>query len=200
MTIIDGDGIYGADVNSAAKFPKGIDQATLPDGYGLVPSGCVLPFAGTTAPTGYLLCDGTAVSRSTYAALFAAIGTAHGTGNGSTTFNLPDYRGRFLRGAANGQTTDPDKATRTAMATGGATGDNVGSVQDDAFQGHMHLISVRTSTNTAGNVSVSGNAGAAENAISGGDQTYATSPTYGTAKPSTETRPKNANVNYIIKF
>lgn len=55
----------------------------------LVPTGCVAAFAGTTAPTGWLKCDGSAISRTTYAALFAAIGTKYGTGDGSTTFNLP---------------------------------------------------------------------------------------------------------------
>jgi microcystin-dependent protein len=59
-----------------------------------VPTATVLAFAASTVPAGYLLCDGTAVSRSTYATLFAAIGTAHGAGNGSTTFNVPDLRGR----------------------------------------------------------------------------------------------------------
>jgi microcystin-dependent protein len=63
-----------------------------------IPSGVVFPFAGTTAPYGYLICDGRAVSRSDYADLFMMIGTSHGVGDGSTTFNLPDYRGNFLRG------------------------------------------------------------------------------------------------------
>src|SRR5947209_3792877 len=63
-----------------------------------VPTGSLLPFAGTAAPTGYLLCDGSAVSRTTEAALFAVIGTAYGKGDGSTTFNLPDMRGRAAFG------------------------------------------------------------------------------------------------------
>lgn len=64
-----------------------------------MPTGAILPFAGTSAPTGFLMCDGTAVSRSTYSALFSVIGTAFGSGDGSTTFNLPDYRDRtvFMR-------------------------------------------------------------------------------------------------------
>lgn len=53
--------------------------------------GMIKPFAGTTVPTGYLLCDGSAVSRTTYADLFAAIGTTYGSGDGSTTFNLPNF-------------------------------------------------------------------------------------------------------------
>lgn len=101
------------------------------------PAGTIQAFAGSTIPNGWLACDGTAVSRTTYAGLFASIGTTHGTGNGTTTFHLPDYRGRMLRGgdslfggtAAN---RDPDKASRTAMNAGGNVGNNVGSVQAQA--------------------------------------------------------------------
>jgi microcystin-dependent protein len=63
-----------------------------------IPSGVVFPFAGNTAPYGYLVCDGRAVSRTEFASLFLMIGTSHGAGDGSATFNLPDYRGNFLRG------------------------------------------------------------------------------------------------------
>lgn len=61
----------------------------------LMPTGSVLPFAGSAAPTGYFLCDGQAINRVTYSALFTAIGTAYGTGDGSTTFNVPNLAGRF---------------------------------------------------------------------------------------------------------
>ncbi len=65
----------------------------------LVPAGVVFPFAGAgSVPTGFLLCNGQAVSRTTYADLFAVIGTLYGVGDGSTTFNVPDFRGKFLRG------------------------------------------------------------------------------------------------------
>jgi len=64
----------------------------------LAPTAAVLPYAATVAPDGWLLCDGSAVSRDTYAGLFAAIGTSYGSGDGSTSFNLPDYRWTFLRG------------------------------------------------------------------------------------------------------
>lgn len=63
---------------------------------GLKP-GFVCPFAGTTAPDGWLICDGSAVSRTTYADLFAVIGTTYGTGDGNSTFNLPDYRDKTFR-------------------------------------------------------------------------------------------------------
>lgn len=163
-----------------AKLASPVQQA-------LVPSGAVLPFAGTSAPTGFLACDGTAVSRSTYSALFAAIGIAHGQGDGSTTFNLPNYQGRFLRGVDGSAGIDPDKASRTAMATGGNTGNNVGSVQADAFKSHTHL---QTQNNAAG---------ASASLGSGGSVLTANSPWTTNATGGNETRPFNAYVNFIIK-
>ncbi len=161
-----------------------------------VPSGAVLPFAGSTAPTGFLLCDGAAVSRTTYADLFAVIASKHGSGNGSTTFNLPDYRGRFLRGVDGATGRDPNAGARTAMATGGNTGDNVGSVQGHAAQGHRHQWLVGNGTDAA-----SGNPrGLQPNGTyftSSGDPVSDT--TNGTPQISSENRPINANVNYIIK-
>jgi microcystin-dependent protein len=77
-------GIPGADINT-----NQVGSA-----FGGVPTGAVFPFAGTTAPSGYLLCDGTAVSRTTYSALFAVTSTTYGVGDGSTTFNTPDLRTR----------------------------------------------------------------------------------------------------------
>lgn len=68
------------------------------------PVGKVSAYAGSSAPSGWLLCDGSAVSRTTYAALFAIIGTVFGSGNGSTTFNLPNSKGRAIVGRDSGQT------------------------------------------------------------------------------------------------
>jgi len=67
-----------------------------------IPPGTIFDYAGSSAPTGYLLCDGSAISRTTYASLFAIIGTIWGSGDGSTTFNLPDLRGRATIGAGQG--------------------------------------------------------------------------------------------------
>ena len=64
------------------------------------PAGIVMPFAGSTAPQGYLLCDGSAVSRTDYADLFTAIGTVYGAGDGASTFNLPDLSGRVVLGVS----------------------------------------------------------------------------------------------------
>lgn len=68
---------------------------------GLKP-GFVCPFAGTTAPDGWLICDGSAVSRTTYADLFAVIGTTYGAGDGNSTFNLPDFTNRVIQGGTAG--------------------------------------------------------------------------------------------------
>lgn len=86
-----------------------IRVATAPDydiRFGNLPAGIgPLPYAGSTIPTGWLECDGSAVSRTTYAALFTAIGTTWGTGDGSTTFNLPDMRGKVAIGSGTGTVT-----------------------------------------------------------------------------------------------
>ena len=92
----------------------------------LVPTGTVYDFAGAEAnvPTGYLLCYGQNVSRTTYAALFALIGTTYGAGDGSTTFGLPDLRGRVVAGKDNmGGST----ASRLTNAASGITGTTLGA-------------------------------------------------------------------------
>ena len=116
-----------------------------------IPSGSILTFAGPVAniPNGYLLCDGSSLNGADYPELFAAIGTAWGSASG-TTFNLPDTRGLFLRGVDGIANRDPDKASRTALATGGNTGNNVGSYQDDRFASHNHTIDISVSNGDDG--------------------------------------------------
>lgn len=151
----------------------------------LNPAGAVLAYAGASAPTGYLICDGSAVSRTTYAALFAVIGITAGQGNGTTTFNVPDYRGRFLRGVTGASANDPDASSRTAMNTGGNAGNNVSSVQGYNIQNHAHTLPF------LGNLGVG--AANAPN-FDGSGSTKTTS-----AVGGNETRPINAYVNFIIK-
>lgn len=103
-----------------------------PQASALCPAGSVMAYMGTTAPPGWLLCSGQSVSRTTYSSLFAVIGTSSGAGDGSTTFTIPDLRGRFLRGVDGGTGRDPDAVSRTAMTQGGNTGNAVGTVQSNA--------------------------------------------------------------------
>ena len=103
--------------------------------------GTVMAWPTATIPTGWLECDGSAVSRTTYASLYAVIGTAYGVGDGSTTFNLPDYQGEFLRGHDDGAGVDPDAASRTNRGDG-TTGDNVGTKQTYDTKAHSHTATV----------------------------------------------------------
>jgi phage-related tail fiber protein len=97
----------------------------------IVGYGCVVT-VNSPPPDGWLLCDGSAVSRDRYAELFDVIGTLHGGGDGVSTFNVPDHRGRFQRGVDDGTGNDPDANSRPAANVGGAHGDMVGSVQGRA--------------------------------------------------------------------
>jgi hypothetical protein len=112
-----------------------------------IPSGVMMPFAGATSPSGWLLCDGSSISQTVYAALYAAIATAWGNPGGGS-FNLPDLRGRFMRGRDGGIARDPDRATRTACAAGGNTGDAVGSVQAEATKKNGLAVSGGTASLT----------------------------------------------------
>ena len=103
---------------------------------GMVPSGAVLYFSGRTAPAGWLKANGAAVSRTAYAALFAAIGTTYGAGDGRSTFNLPDLRGEFLRGWDDGRGVDP--------------GRGFGFGQADAMRQHYHGIGYISPNNDDG--------------------------------------------------
>jgi len=99
-SVLDTDTTLAANSDSKVATQKAVKtyvDATAGQTY-LVPTGAILPYGGSTAPTNYLLCDGSAVSRSTYAALFAILSTSYGVGDGSTTFNLPNLKGRFPLG------------------------------------------------------------------------------------------------------
>ena len=119
----------------------------------LAPTGCVLPFAGSTAPTYFLLCFGQAVSRTTYADLFGVIGTTYGTGDGFTTFNLPDLRGRAVAGldnmggsAAGRLTSTVLSASNTLGATGGA---QTVTLSTSEIPSHSHAIQRSNSAATS---------------------------------------------------
>jgi len=154
----------------------------------LCPPGSIMAFGGTTAPSGWLLCNGDSVSRTTYATLYAAISTAYGTASGST-FNVPDFRGRFLRGTTTDAARDPDYASRTASATGGNTGGNVGSFQVDAFKAHTHTLPTDSSGLNGDMQTITSTNGSDEGFLNPSGSTG-----------GSETRPVNVTVNYIIKY
>lgn len=161
----------------------------------LVPIGSISAYSGDTAPTGWMLCDGSTVSRVTYAGLYALVGNRFGVGDGTTTFHLPDFRGRFLRGTDAGSSRDPDVATRTAMNTGGAVGALTGSVQGHLLGQHSH--SANTSNQYlgagAGGLQADSGTGAFPAAVG------FTSGVFVADAGGGETRPINAYVNFIIK-
>lgn len=149
----------------------------------VTPTGCILPFGGSTAPSGYLLCDGTEVSRTTYAELFAVIGTNFGTGDGSTTFNLPDMRESVPKGAG--------LTGHTVGAHLDADGLAVGEFFDDQVQAHTH--SNKTGASIAGQ--------AAWTMYATNQVEPATEQTNNgvTGRFGATTEVKSVGVNYIIK-
>lgn len=124
-----------------AESEGGTGSAT---GATLVPTGAVIPFAGSAAPTGWLLCYGQAVNRTTYATLFALIGSTYGAGDGSTTFNLPDLRGRAVAGVGNMGGAESGRLNTVIATALGATGG------DQNQQAHIHTGTASSSTSLSG--------------------------------------------------
>ena len=117
------------EVNKTTGETSKIAGGTL---YADAPIGAILAFGGTSAPAGWMICNGAAVSRTTYAALFAAIGTAFGAGDGSTTFNIPDLREATTKGAG-----ETGQTVGNHVKTGGLV---VGEFIDDRVQEHTHMV------------------------------------------------------------
>ena len=168
------------------------------------PVGTILAFAAGSdkVPDGWLLCDGGSYSQTEYADLFDVIGTNWGGSGGS--FNVPDLRGTFLRGVddpsgSDAAGKDPDVADRTDI-DGDTVGGVVGSYQQDAFQGHSHIGTYRSSVGSTGSKNDWGYSGieATDGTLGVGD--VAEYGSYGVPRASSETRPYNAYVNYIIKY
>jgi microcystin-dependent protein len=164
------------------------------------PAGTVNPYAGSTAPTGWLLSFGQAVSRTTYANLFAVISTTYGSGDGSTTFNLPDMRGRVAAGeddmggtAANRLTAAGSGITGTTLgATGGTQTHTLTSAE---MPSHNHEIQRSNSAAT----SVGADASALYRPQNSTGASYLNSQNTGGGGAHQNTQPTIV-LNYIIKF
>ena len=117
ITVADSDGVVVNDGGTMKSVPAS-DFRTY-----IMPAGSVIPYAGTSAPTGFLFCDGSSVSRSTYADLFAVIGTEYGTPDDGSTFKLPDLRGRVVAGKDD---MGGSSANRLTDQSGGLNGDTLG--------------------------------------------------------------------------
>lgn len=166
----------------------------------LYPIGTILPYAGefnsntetNLINEGYIPCDGRALVLANYQPLYQVIGDAYGE-DSNGNFYVPDYRGRFLRGTDLGAGVDPDAASRTAPTNKtkpGNTGDAVGSIQAGEIQAHTHSY---TTYHDSHLIDV------------GGLETpgvYTTSTSTGTSSSygGKETRPVNANINYVIVY
>ena len=174
----------------ATTFLRGDNAWATPAGS---PVGMIAPFAMASPPTGWIACDGAAVSRTTtYDTLFGVISTTWGVGDGSSTFNVPDLEGAFLRG------TGSHAASNMADGSDYA-GPSLGAFEDDQFQGHTHDT---YGTMWHGNSS-SGwyvGSGSANGDRGGFDLGAPEVKDHGTERTGDETRPFNAGVKYCIKY
>lgn len=197
----------------AVTFGAGVTAAGF-YGVGAAPVGCYASWPTETPPTGWFECNGAAISRTTYASLFAVLGTRYGGGDGWSTFNIPDLRGAFPRAWDHGRGVDPDRASRTTRGDG-TTGDNVGTWQWDQNVWHQHTGSTTWSgdhTHSVKEGHIQGNVGSDEQLTSGDDYTwaigaYSTTGGGGNHQHSfttdgtggNESRPRNVNVMMIIR-
>jgi hypothetical protein len=182
------------------------------------PVGAVHSYVGKTDPPGWLLCDGRAVSRAEYKELFELVGTFYGDGDGLTTFNIPDYRGMFLRGAddpdEDGEMSaagrDPDTASRIRPFDDETAGGVIGSIQLDSMQshkhldrGHSHIIAEGTkkhfNTGHTFGIRVASGGRTETGKADLGDPVDSESGA-GEVRHGNETRPINIYVNYIVKY
>lgn len=161
---------------------------------GSVPIGTILMYAVATAPTNYLICDGSAISRTTYAGLFSVIGTAYGTGDGTTTFNLPNYQAVVPKGVGT-------QTINTRIKTGPA----FAAVEEDQFQGfgldtndyysgavHYHAVA-----DQPGKVGAPQHAATSDNTITG---FFKNDGTNGKPRTGLTTRENSIGTNFIIRY
>lgn len=169
--VVTVDAIGGSGTKTAWSVGLAINEL-----FDATPAGSVIAFAASVPPPGYLKANGANISRSTYARLFAVVGTTYGAGDGDTTFTLPDLRGEFLRGWSDSR-------------AGVDTGRVMGSAQSEGIVSHTHALGFGSNaapqtTILPGTVPCPGVSGSFTTSAVGG----------------TETRPRNVAVLYCIKY
>jgi microcystin-dependent protein len=213
--VLSGTGKIKVPTGTTAQRPSGVTgdfrfNTTLTqfEGYdgsswakvGGVPAGTVIAYASSTVPSGFLECNGSNISRSTYAQLYSAIGNAWGSGDGSSTFGLPDLRGEFIRGW--------DRTRGVDASRGFAT------TQSSQNQQHNHAITDPSHSHNMRGLALSGGSGSVSITLGSG-QSYQigysnsiSSRTSGNSSTGisinnqggSESRPRNVSLMYIIKF
>lgn len=220
--IVNGEPVDASVLNRPVLDLISTLEATLE--VGNTPAGAVMAFAGNTPPEGWIKANGAAVSRTAYAALFAAIGTTFGAGNGSTTFNVPDLRGEFVRGWDDARGIDAARSFGSFQGDRNAAHNHTASSTSDS---HAHTFSASSSSggshaHTVGvNMGVWGGYGGTPWGCNGGvdtntwvswagDHTHTVSGSTSihshshtitvNASGDTEARPRNLALLYCIKF
>lgn len=185
----------GTGVQAALSNPVNAPGGFLP--YAALPAGAVQFFAMSAAPSGWLVANGAAISRTTYATLFAAIGTLYGVGDGTTTFNLPNLDGQFVRGWDSSGLVDPGRTFGSSQGQSFASHTHAATVTDP---GHSHIMSQNVGGVTSG-------ANFTTTAVVGGippswpTQSALTGITVANASTGgTETRPVNVALLACIKY
>jgi len=174
-------------------------SAALGGAVGVLPAGSVIPYAGTTSPAGWLLCYGQAVSRTEYGALFTAIGTTYGSGDGSTTFTLPDLRGRVIAGVDNMGGSAASRLTSTTITGGGDAPGEVGGAQTHTLTS-TEMPSHTHTTESAYNGGTSGSRLSNANAAGSGTSAFSYFATSSTGGGGAHNNVQPTMVmNYIIK-
>jgi microcystin-dependent protein len=151
----------------------------------------------TVLPPGTLLCDGSSVSTTTYANLFAVLGYAWGGSGGN--FNLPDFRGKFVRGRNHASGNDPDASSRTAQGAGGEAADAVGSIQSNQLLSHAHDVADAVET-SGQNINAAYGFWGTGSSFSGYVATGAGATQLIQNTGGNETRPLNAYANYVVAY
>jgi len=136
VTQVSATAIHATSVSAVSGRFSGTVSASAFAGLGIIPTGMISPYAGGSAPTGFLLCFGQAVSRSTFSDLFAVVSATYGAGDGSSTFNVPDLRGRVVAGQ------DDMGGTAVSILTSAAVGGINGSALGNTGGSQTHQLSV----------------------------------------------------------